>query len=201
MTELAENENPYWHSEGQPHPIDLNSIRQTCFELYNIFAASAALASHFEFTDDDQGDPEYSSLRNLHHEYAEARACELLLMLATLVRTYDDIMSAPEPAAGYIEHSEQTSGINCIGTLDTGPLSLREACNKVIHAEVVRPIYDSVEREVDEDTFERVWHLRGEIEFSGTLGKKHWEAVLYVPPFLEVILDRIAFGWRTEPSP
>jgi len=51
-------------------------------------------------------------------------------------------------------------------------------------------------REVEgQEEPQKLWHLSGEIELAGTQGNKNWTAVLYVRPFLETVLDRIAFGW------
>ena len=198
MSDLPPEGNPYWHSAGQPHRIDLDSVRAMCFELYNIFAASGALAGQFEFAQEGE-EFEHPSLLRLHHELAEKRAGALLLTIAMLVRTYDDIMGGHDPAPGYAEHSQETSGLDLIGTIDTGPFGLREACNKIIHAAEVRPVYDSSERDRPAPgTSDRVWALRGEIELAGTLNKRQWNAVLYVPPFLEIVLDRLAFGWGPQ---
>lgn len=176
MTEVTAEDNPYWHSEGQSHPIDIEAIRSLCFEIFNIFAASAAIAGELEFADEDD-DPSNSSLLQLHHEVAEKRALELLLRLCMLVRTYDDVMSQSKHAESYTKHAEQTNGDGELGALDGGQLSLREACNKVIHAREVRPIYDDVTRDAEgEEESKSLWHLSGEIELNGTQNKKAWEA-------------------------
>jgi hypothetical protein len=54
-------DNPYWHSEGQVHPIDLSALRALCFEIFNLFAANRALVHEFETT----GDEETSSVSRL----------------------------------------------------------------------------------------------------------------------------------------
>jgi len=131
MADVTATDNPYWHSEGQTHPIDLEAIRLLCFEIFNIFAASGAIAEELEFADEDD-DPSTSSLLKLHHEVAEALALQRLLQLCMLVRTYDDVMSQSKHSDSYAKHATETSGEHDIGGLDDGPLTLREACNKVI---------------------------------------------------------------------
>jgi hypothetical protein len=194
MSDLPDGENPYWHSEGQTHSVDLAAVRRICFEVFNIFTASASLVEGLEFVDEGE-EPEYPSLLSLHHEMAEPRAMEQLLRLAMLVRTYDDIMNESDDADGYAKHAKETAGEDYIGTLDTGRFNLREACNKIIHAREVRPIYDDVEYQSADGKKTKAWHLRGEIEFAGAFNKKEWNAVLYVPHFLEIALDRVSFGW------
>ena len=111
-----------------------------------------------------------------------------------LGRADADALFRFKPVWKWYKHAGETSGEDEIGTLDDGALTLREACNKFIHAQEVRAIYEKVTREEDEQELRR-WYLTGEIELTGTLGKKSWNAVLYVPPFLETVLDRIGFGW------
>ena len=85
-------------------------------------------------------------------------------------------------------------GENRIGVLEsTDDLRLRDACNKIIHATDFRPVYDHVDRDEPDGKEQRTWHLTGEIELSGTLGKKAWSATLWTQEFVEVALDRLAF--------
>jgi hypothetical protein len=193
-------DNPYWHSEGQVHPIDLSSLQSLCFEIFNLFAANRALVHAFETTGDEDpeelSDPANSRFLKLHQELAEELVLEKLLRLCMLLRTYDDIMGQSPHAARYAEHVKKTNGED-IGYLDQGDLTLREACNKVIHAREIRPIYDSAEweKKAEPPVTKRVWYLDGDIELKGTLGNKEWSGTLWSEPFLETVLERIAFGW------
>ena len=182
-------ENPYHHTEIKPHHLDLEEVRLACFDAYNIVTASRALGGEHEMRDDDDG-PGLSSLFKLHLELAEGRLSQLLLRVALMLRTFDDVMRDVE---GYETHVAATSGENFIGDIDGEPLSLREACNKIIHAIDFRPIYESAEREEADKTYSRVWYMTGEIEIEGTRGAHQWAVLLFVPPFLEMVLDRIAF--------
>src|SRR5262249_28769935 len=165
MAESADEDNPYWHSEGQPHYVDLDMVRRLSFEIFNLFTANEALVREFEATgDEDENelhDPAESSLLQLHHEFVEQLIMEKLLQLCMLVRTYDDIMSQSQHADRYAAHANQTSGEDEIGTLNDGKLPLREACNKVIHAREIRPVYDYVtwEPKGEPAAAKRVWHL------------------------------------------
>jgi hypothetical protein len=195
MAATAVGDNPYWHSEGQPHHADLDAIRRICFELSSVFAASHSLAGDLEFLEDDEF--ENATLLELHHALSERYVLERLLQLCMLLRTYDDIMSTSAHADRYAEHVKKTAGDD-VGYLDTGEISLRGACNKVIHAREIRAVYDKVEREREKDgetETKTVWYLDGDIELTGTLKGQPWEATLYVRPFLETALERIAFGW------
>lgn len=182
-------ENPYHHAEIKPHHLDLSEVRLACFDAYNIVTASQTLGGEHEMkgADDDAGP---STLFELHHALAEGRLSQLLLRIAVVLRTFDDIMRDVE---GYEAHAAATSGENWIGDLDGQPLSLREACNKIIHAVDFRPVYERAERQEVDESYSRVWYMTGEVEIGGMRGAHQWAVLLFVPPFLEMVLDRIAF--------
>lgn len=182
-------ENPYQRAEIKPHHLDLVEVRLACFDAYNIVTASQALGGEHEMKDGDD-DAGLSTLFKLHHELAESRLSTLLLRVALMLRTFDDIMRDKE---GYEAHAAATSGENFIGDLDGEPLSLREACNKIIHAVDFRPVYSMAERQEADETYSRVWYMTGEVEIGGMRGAHQWAVLLFVPPFLELVLDRIAF--------
>lgn len=183
-------ENPYHRTEVKPHHLDLDEVRLACFDAYNIVTASQALGGEHESNYDDD-DAELSTLFKLHLELAEGRLSQLLLRVALMLRTFDDIM---RDVPGYDAHVALTSGKNLIGEIDGEPLSLREACNKIIHAADFRPVYESAYREQPDETYSRVWYMTGEVEIGGMRGEHQWEVLLFVPPFLELVLDRIAFA-------
>jgi hypothetical protein len=188
--------NPYWASQGQTHPVSVNQIRKLCFETANIIAASGELAANSVVEADDTVQPE-SRIFQLHHELAETALCENLLRIALLVRTFDDIASASEKSEAYREHAKQTSGDNEIGCLTVAgeamDFGLREACNKIIHAQEIRALYDDAFDIADDDTTRRRWFVDGEIELKGAQFKKNWEASVYIYPFIETVLERIDF--------
>jgi hypothetical protein len=196
-------DNPYWFTKGKTHNIDLGTIRRMCFELTNIVSAGQALAKEFDAKEVEEEERQNLSgepLLALYMEFAETQACNLLLQIALMVRTYDDIMMGSSMGDAYNAHAAQTSGKDYIGDLSTGDLSLRQACNKIIHAVEIRALYERVERQFDQDEHgqgldQDVWYLNGEVELSGTERSTPWNAVLYVQPFIETVIERIAFGY------
>ena len=185
-------ENPYFKAEIKPHYLDREACRIKCFDVFNILSASVALAGEYEMAEHDEPIAP-SSMFRLHHRLAEPRLSQLLLEIAVFVRTFDDLMGSLTSDA-YAKHVGGTSGQDYIGVLDgDGDFRLREACNKIIHATDFRPVYEHVEREIQGPEPLQVWHLDGQIELTGTQGKKDWEAVLFVQNFLEIVLDRLEF--------
>lgn len=189
-------ENPYQKAEIKPHYLAPAMAEALCFDIFNVISASQSFAGIFEASEADEDDP-YPSLSALHHKLAEPRLSLMLLQLAVFVRTFDDVMSAGAASERYAQHAAATDGGDALGHLDGNRLNLREACNKIIHAADVRPVYEHTDREgVPGDA--QAWHLTGEIELKGSRGTQEWNATLYVEPFLEIVLDRIAFDPRTK---
>lgn len=78
-----------------------------------------------------------------------------------------------------------------IGNLqDKNCFHLRDACNKIIHAAEIRPLYERTDLNIAED----IWYLTGEIELSGTQRNKDWKATFSLQAFVEITLRVIAFG-------
>lgn len=190
--------NPYWSSQGQTHPISIDQIRRLCFDVVNIVAASGELAGDsVADIEPDEVAPSESRIFQLHHELAERELCEKLLRLAVLVRTFDDIASTSVKGDAYTEHAKQTSGKNEVGDLkvagETVDFNLREACNKIIHAQEIRAVYDDAVRFSGDELVSRRWYCDGEVELKGIQNKKSWQASVYIFDFIETVLERIDF--------
>lgn len=200
-------DNPYWTSEGQTHHINLDGIRSLCFDVVSLFEASKSLADEMtasEEEDEVPADFEKFPLAKLHMEMSLEKSSEQLLQLALLVRTYDDQVTSIEEKGDYQSHKAKCDTDSSIGILDDRDLTIREACNKLLHAKEFRPLFDKTDKYVVDsidDSFDGdIWYLTGEIEMSGSYQKKEWEAVLSVQPFLEAILDLVAFGYPNSDS-
>jgi len=192
-------DNPYWTSEDQRHHLSLESFRLLCFELLCIFEASKPLIEDVEAIELEEGkeiDPSALVLLKLHHSHAFIQCSKALLQLALLVRTYDDQMKASGKKAAYQAHLASIDDGNYVGILDgENTFSLREACNKIIHAQEIRPVFERLDREVNDKGLEQdLWYLTGEIELQGRQGNAEWNAVIHLQPFLETVLDSIALG-------
>jgi hypothetical protein len=118
-----------------------------------------------------------------------------------MLRAYDDSMKDKDVGSAYAAHAQSTSGSDFVGHLEEKTLSLREACNKIIHARGFRPIYDEVYNEHDSPSNDPVgWALTGEVELTGVKNGEPWEAVLHLQEFIETALDRISFEPRKDGS-
>ncbi len=198
-------DNPYWSSEEQVHPIDPEEIRVLCFDLCNIFVASRGYAESFEHLElDEEREMRVSDLSTyeLHLKYAFPRASHMLLRIALLVRLFDDQMKQSEHRESYLRFIESDDG-NYAGVLHpedpTRPFGLRGQCNKILHAESIRPLFERWDRSHTEESIalrldQDIWYLNGEVELEGSDKGQSWEAVLHIEPFVELVLERVGFS-------
>ena len=191
-------ESPYWQTEGQGHHLDLSGLKLICFELLNLIEASRAVVQRFddmEAEEERRFDTKTQPLIALHIELSDVQIRKHLLQLALFARTYDDLMRDSEDARAYNEHASKFDGDDTLGWISEGRLGLREACNKIIHAQEIRPAYDRLDRTVIEgqDNEETLIFLTGEVELKGMRNAKGWEGAIYLTPFIETVLERISF--------
>ncbi len=192
-------ESPYWQTEGQGHHLDLSGLKLICFELLNLIEASRAVVQRFddmEAEEERRFDTKTQPLIALHIELSDVQLRKHLLQLALFVRTYDDLMRDSEYAKAYNERTLKFDGDDALGWISEGRLGLREACNKIIHAQEIRPAYDRLDRTVIEgqdDNEETLIFLTGEVELKGMHNGKDWKGAIHLTPFIETVLERISF--------
>jgi hypothetical protein len=109
-------------------------------------ASSSTLIGRLELAEPEELS-EDSTLRKLHYEISESLLSNRLLHLAIMLRTYDDMMSANDSDGAYTAHVQRSSG--------KGTFSLPDACNKIIHASEIRPLYEGVYKEHEESLASR----------------------------------------------
>jgi len=196
-----EVDNPCWYSENNTHVIDRDVIRLQAYHLLNLFHANHGLAYEHRF--DDTKD----TLGQLHQDFYLSEITRLLVSIAVSVRMLDDQLKGGENPDAYVTFADEVDTGEHIGSCSEGgqpklKFSFREACNKILHAETVRPLFEKADEphasceESDEEY--RWWYLTGEIELTGHLQKGvEWECCLYVPPFLDVVLEVVSFERAT----
>lgn len=192
--------NPYWDEHYKPHSVDPDEIRSLCLRAFQIVMSSQGVASLYDHSDDsdvedpkaepedDADDIEIPLLFALYRENSERLLSETLLQLAIFVRTLEDQVlgsSAEERFRTFLAALNDEDGF---GTVFDGPegivMTLRECCNKIIHAEDFRPVYD---KDGGSDV-PGGWAMDGQLELEGRLGKKEWKVALHLIDFLEAVL-------------
>ena len=135
---------------------------------------------------------------------AESELSKRLLKLALRIRTFDDTMTRADDPMPYEKHRNRIDDEQGpFGHVFEGPpditATIRECSNKIIHAEDVRPTYET---EDDRRDPEARWGMTGSIELHGVLRREEWSIDIYLPTYLEGILELIQFDPRAgTPDP
>lgn len=156
---MAEKDNPQFNKN---HALNLKSIRLDVYRLACHFESSAALSDAFTF----------KYLAGLQREFLLEETSRILLQCSTILRMLDDESEADR---------EERDPFFC-GILEsqTGvvKLSLREACNKIIHA---RQINFDEEPESESGSS----YFKPQVYLYGTQSNSHWKATVDLREYLE----------------
>lgn len=191
--------NPYWDEHLKPHSVDPDEIRSLCLRAFQIVMSSQGVASLYDHSDDsdledanlepeEADEIEIPLLFGLYRENSERLLSETLLKMAIFVRTLEDQVLGTDASDRFKAILETLNGEDGFGTVFEGPeglvMTLRECCNKIIHAEDFRPVYD---KDGSSDV-PGGWAMDGQLELEGKHGKKDWKVAIYLIDFLEAVL-------------
>ncbi|WP_417272907.1 hypothetical protein [Celeribacter halophilus] len=187
------SENPYHHPFVKPLAFDCAAVENMCRECFEIVMATQAIGAFWNEDLDEFGEePDWSFplLVGRHQETAEIRLSTMLLNLSASYRALDDQIGN-EPSFQLFRDAQKKKYQDFLVVYEGGPISdsLRECCNKVIHAEDFRPVYDNNSQPRDEG----VYHMTGTVELQGRRGKSEWSVSLDVFAFLEAMLETVMF--------
>ena len=161
----TENQSFYKHLE-----FDKQNLRLDLFRLLSYFAGSSKIHQlpQDKYIEGDGREIVLQSFQHLENEYLQKEAGRILLQSAVFTRLILDESEAdpeeqPIRPSGFLEQS---------GKL--GPLSLREACNKIVHSKSI-----NFDRFTADGHYEPFVHLYG-----STQNGKEWKATLHIVPFV-----------------
>lgn len=189
------------------HVVGVDDIRRKCFQLINIINGNKWLVKDIQesqaelvvLEDRSPEDSDGAGLMGLYADFYMQEVSRLSLNIAVMFRVLDDQLIASECAERYREHKRNVDIKDWYASHSFKHFSIREACNKIIHAMEFRPLFDigdgivvasSSGEERDVDGFP---HLTGELELVGKRGETEWSCMLHIQPFVETIVDVLAF--------
>ena len=180
------------------YALDRDSIKLDAYRLICLFYANKEIARRSDPTD------EYpDSVARLEKAFFPREMSRLLLSIAIGLRTLDDQMSLlPIDASERIKYFAARNRANRYNCMMFDDMSLREVCNKIVHANVVEPHtteglepheYDLLAWEASEDHSLIGWeHLSGNIRLGGKKAGKQWWHLLQVPLFVEAVNEQLS---------
>jgi hypothetical protein len=134
----------------------------------------------------DQGDAALDE----YWSHVKHTVSSYVIECAVSIRIFQDTVKDPEDQAKLASFDDLACSQFTIGKIICGSfdLSLRETCNKIIHARRAIPQWESGESQNTEFTF---WN--GDYRLSGTHREKPWELILHIPLWagaMSVFLDK-----------
>ncbi|MEQ5816794.1 hypothetical protein J3362_14855 [Marinobacter sp. NFXS11] len=182
MSELKPEE-----ENGRPHLIDPAGLFDDIYTLMAIYLSSRQFIE-MDIEDNEDAGPPFSGIR-YWHELALGMELEkvpkLLISIAATLRIKND-------DGGWHSNNRRPVGrlspdLRGTSPTDDIPLTLREACNKIIHA--TRVHYDVEEVDRFESIGRKSGYLNPWVYLYGTKGKKDWKATLNVTAFCKCSLE------------
>jgi hypothetical protein len=191
--------------------LDRESIKLNAYRLLCHFYANKEISRN--------SDPENRNdiISKLEEKYFHREISKLLIEIAIAIRIMDDQIKREKNSSAMkkqydIAMSRVNKHFSCMMFDD---MSLREVCNKIIHADVVEPhLHESYDgnhmfdgynwlswTEVIEETGDRdipkpdpiKWlHLSGNIRLGGKKEGKQWWHLLEVPLFVSAITELLS---------
>jgi hypothetical protein len=173
------------------YQIEENEILRKAYQLLAYFLANERIA---KIVDPDETD---DPLKALDARFLFQETSTLLLEVAILFRTLDDQLNRSTDSAQleyYLNKVKNTNERYGFDMFDK--LSIRECCNKIIHATTFEPMvveglgihtkdFAAFYRDDDKKI---VWHhLSGDVRISGIHKKDDWAYLINVPEFVEAL--------------
>lgn len=192
------------------YTLDAEKVKLNAYRLLCLFHANMEIAR----TTDPEATNEPAA--HLERQFFSREMTELLLSIAIGVRVMDDqANSLPLDSQFRIEYVARRAAVNnnrqCM-MFDM--MSLREVCNKIIHAVVVEPhstegtgshqideynwlgwseSQDQAPDDVGPEPMPIKWsHLSGNIRLGGSRGREQWWHLLMVPTFVEAVYELVS---------
>jgi hypothetical protein len=187
--------------------LDVESIKLNAYRLISLFYANKEIARS---TDPESRD----GIAKLEDKFFFSEMSKLLIEIAISIRVLDDQMKGLPDKSDIKKAYKSAMAVtnqkhNCMMFDD---LSLRETCNKIIHADVVEPhIEESTNGDHEIDRYNWLgwsesmeysdgeeipepdsikWkHLTNNVRLGGKKGKEQWWCLLEVPIFVEAISE------------
>lgn len=176
------------------YTFDRASIRLDAYRLLTLFYANKEIAR--------QSNPEtrHEAASELEREFFPREMSRLLLNIAIALRALDDQMNAL-PAADpkrqrYLMTRDHVNAKHACMLFDS--MTLREVCNKVVHANIVEAHSQAgteahkIDEYRDGEEPTRWEHLSFNVRLGGKKGDENWYHLLKVPAFIAAIAELMA---------
>ena len=180
------------------YQIEASEILRKAYQLLAYFLANEQIAkiAHPDKSDDP--------LKLLDARFLFQETSTLLLEVAILFRSLDDQRKSSTDSVNREKYLSKVASTNERYGFDMfDKLSIRECCNKIIHATIFEPRAveglgahtEDLAAFYGDDDKEIMWHhLSGDIRIAGKHNDKDWAYLISVPEFVEALAYLLGNG-------
>jgi hypothetical protein len=159
------------------HQLNLDSVFEKLFLLQHICAGSEQYCRERQIgSEEDQGDAAYDEYWGWIKSLVSAYLLECSILVRVLIDTVGSTTKVDQ-----LKNLDTSARLGLvIGEVVEGAfdLTIRESCNKIIHARKVIPVWKTSL----EGTFEfKYWG--GDYDLSGVRGDEGWRLILHIVPW------------------
>ena len=175
-----------------PHRIDIDGISENLFILQNLSLASRSFCEKYRI---NQYSEEESEFDWYYLGWLKSIVSEKLIDCAIKVRILQDFLREEDEEIDFADLDQRACSDLVLGQFHAGsdPLTLREACNKIIHATKVNLVWKDVASGADDERAAdeyRPEYWNGSVMLEGSKGNREWKLELYVVDFC-IALERL----------
>lgn len=173
-----------------PHSINTDEINQSVFILQNLCFASHAFCKKYEIDEYSESEKEF----NWDYYYGLLRplVSEHLLQCAIKFRVLQDVVRENDEEINFADLDGYACNDLILGILngDNSMLTVREACNKIIHATEISLDWTPIDNKADIDEGKASYFWSGIVKLRGKKGNSKWELSLHIEDFC-IALSRL----------
>lgn len=165
-----------------PHRIDIDGISQNLFILKHMAAGSPAVCKELTINRDHEDITPFGW--NYYLGWMKSIVSQTLIETAIKVRVMQDFLKSDSKGAEILSIEKQINEAHVVGHFVTSlsALPIREACNKIIHANEMSLVWIDAKRKGVQYEF---WN--GTVNLDGRRGKVPWSCQLYTQAFCTAI--------------
>lgn len=158
-----------------PHNVDIDGIHKSLFLLQNLCHASRSYCATHRIHRYSEAEEPFDW--NYYRGWLKFLVCEHLIQCSTRLRIIQDMLREHTADLDFSAIDTAARAGLDMGSFHVGTdaLTLREACNKIIHATDVTLDW------ADGDTAEQFEYWTGSLWLHGTKGRNEWKVELKIP--------------------
>jgi hypothetical protein len=160
-----------------PHRIDIDGLHKNLFILQNLFFGSELFCKAYKLHRQNEREPEDFFY---YMGWLKSLVCEILIDSSIKIRIMQDFLSEHEDSINFDEIDKKVTAHLRIGKIinSNSELSIRKACNKIIHALDINLQWSEVVISHKDEQINQIEFWNGGVDLEGKQNGKQWKAII-----------------------